>query len=110
MAGAPKGNQNSAKGRLWRDAVNRALAKKGREIGGDGSAIDRGLNVVAEKFIEACANGEAWALKDLGDRLDGKPAQAVEVSGRDGGPIETKAEWTVLPVTPLKDDPENPEG
>jgi len=81
--GAPIGNQNARSARVWRDAIRRALAKKGREIDpdGDGPAFERGLNIIAEKFVEACAKGEPWALRELGDREDGKPAQAVDLSG-----------------------------
>jgi len=88
--GAPIGNQNAAKARLWRDAIHRALAKAGREKDpdGEGLPVERGLKLVAEKFINSCIAGEAWALKDLGDRLDGRPAQAVSLTGADEGPIQ----------------------
>lgn len=74
---------------MWRDAIRRALAKTGREQDpdGDGPAFERGLNVVAEKFIKAAAKGEAWALKDLGDRMDGKPAQAIDLNGELSIPV-----------------------
>ena len=83
---------------MWRDAIRRALAKKGREIdpNGEGAAWERGLLVVAEKFIEACANGEAWALRDLGDRMDGKPAQSLTVSGDGDNPLVHRVERVVV--------------
>ena len=41
-------------------------------------------------------------MKEIGDRIDGKPKQATEISGPDGNPIRTeKVEWTILPVTPM---------
>ena len=79
---APKGNQNARAGRAWRDAVNYVLAEKGRQLDGDGTAIEKGLRSVARKFVEQAEAGEAWALKELGDRVDGKAAQAIDLSGQ----------------------------
>lgn len=89
MAGAPIGNQNAHAGKLWRDAIRRALAKTGREADpeGDGAAWERGLTVVAEKFVNACVAGEPWALRDIGDRIDGKPAQSVDIGGELNIPV-----------------------
>lgn len=68
---APVGNQNARKGKLWHDAIIRAIKKR--------SASDRmdALDALAERLIDACATGDLPALKELGDRLDGKPAQAI---------------------------------
>ena len=51
------------------------------------------MDIVADKFVEASCNGEPWAMKELGDRIDGKPKQLTEISGTAGGPIDMK--WTV---------------
>lgn len=64
--GAPAGNQNAAKGRLWDSAIRRALARRN---GGD---YRQGLNQLAEKLLDACEAGDVLALKTLGERLDGK--------------------------------------
>lgn len=74
--GAPRGNQNAKRGTAWRDAVRRALAR-------DKTA----LNDIAERLITMARDGDLAAIKELGDRLDGKPAQAHELSGPDGGPV-----------------------
>ena len=70
-AGAPKGNQNAVKAKKWTDAIERALEKRSR--------IDQkaALDDLAEKLLEKCAEGDLQALKELGDRLEGKPAQSV---------------------------------
>lgn len=80
MAGAPIGNNNPAKGKLWKAAINRALEKR--------SKVDakEALDELAEKLLSACESGEGWALKELGDRLDGKPAQAI--IGDDENPLQ----------------------
>ena len=91
-SGAQPGNQNAKRGRQWRQAIRKALAKYSDEQG-DKISAKRGLELVACKFVEAAAAGEPWAMKELGDRMDGKPSQATEISGPDGGPIETR-DWT----------------
>jgi hypothetical protein len=71
MAGAPVGNKNATKTKHWAAAIERALEKRG---GGDRVAA---LNDLAEKLLVKCDEMDMSALKELGDRLDGKPAQAI---------------------------------
>ena len=80
--GAPAGNQNAFKGRLWHQAILRALEKRG---GGDRV---KALDELAEILLKAVETGDLQALKEFGDRIDGKPAQSIEASGPDGGPIQ----------------------
>ena len=80
--GAPEGNQNYLKGRRWRDAIDRALARRSK-----GDAI-LALDELAEKLLQACDEGDITALKELGDRLEGKPVQSTELSGPDGKPVQ----------------------
>ena len=85
--GAPVGNKNGATGTEWRDAIRHALAKIGRDVDGKEAAYRKGLYEVADKFIEAAKAGEPWAMKEIGDRMDGKPKQSQEISGPGGGSI-----------------------
>lgn len=39
------------------------------------------LRVIAEKLVEAAEAGESWAIREIADRIDGKPMQAIEHSG-----------------------------
>lgn len=80
--GAPIGNKNAAKAKVWHGAIMRALQKR--------SKTDQleALDDIAERLIDACSNGDLPALKELGDRLDGKPGQQIELSGTDGGPVQ----------------------
>ena len=75
---APKGNNNAAKAKQWSAAIERALDRRG--------AGDRLLALanLAEKLIDQCEEGNLMALKELGDRLDGKPSQQVAVSNAEG--------------------------
>ena len=65
MRGAPIGNSNAQKGKVWSDALRRAIAS------------DQGARVLkaAHRLLDDAANGEPWAIKELADRLDGKPKQ-----------------------------------
>lgn len=74
--GAPLGNLNAVK-KPWRDVLDRAIAQD------DGKR----LRAAAEKLIDLAASGESWAVKELADRLDGKAAQGVVVSGDEGNPV-----------------------
>ena len=73
--GAPVGNQNAAKSRAFYGALSRAIAQD------DGQR----LRDAAEKLLSLAAQGEGWAIKELGDRLDGKAHQSI--SGPDGASI-----------------------
>lgn len=39
------------------------------------------LRAIAEKLVAAAVAGEPWAIKEVADRIDGKPMQAIEHSG-----------------------------
>lgn len=47
------------------------------------------LETVALKLLEEAEEGNMVAIKELFDRLDGRAVQATEISGPEGGPIET---------------------
>lgn len=70
--GAPRGNTNACKeNRRWSDAINRALAQGGAHK----------LRDCADALINAAAKGDVPALRELGDRIDGKVAQVLESKG-----------------------------
>ena len=75
MAGAPIGNKNAAKAKLWTAAIERALENRSRKQG------KQALDELAEKLLVACDAGEGWALKELGDRLEGRPVTPIEQTG-----------------------------
>ena len=90
--GAPKGNNNAAKGKLWSDAIRMELAKDKQRI-----------RKLARALLDKAESGDVPALKELGDRIEGKVNQPI--SGPDDGPIQvtdpnrpqlTKEEWLKL--------------
>lgn len=76
--GAPKGNTNAAKSGMWRQTLDRAIAQD------DGKRLRR----AAERLLTLAAKGEQWAVKELGDRLDGKCAQMMTLMGDPNNPLE----------------------
>lgn len=89
--GAQPGNTNAKKGKDWQLAIRKALAL---HSGGEGAT--KGLEKIAKKLIAAAENGDAWALKELGDRIDGKPAQSMTVSGDESAPLVTRVERVIV--------------
>ena len=65
----------------WADAVKRAVH---RESAGRGSP--KWLDVIANRVVEAAAGGDIQAIKEIGDRLDGKPTQTHAHGGSDDLP------------------------
>lgn len=76
--GAPVGNQNAAKSRMFEQALTRAITQD------DGKR----LRAAAEKLLDLASEGTPWAVQYLADRLDGKPKQSTEMTGEDGGPVK----------------------
>jgi len=84
MQGAPIGNKNAAKGKMWHGAILRALDKRGC---GDRLAA---LDELATKLLDVVATGDLPALREFGDRLDGKPAQSVSLTGDEEHPVAVR--------------------
>lgn len=92
--GAPLGNKNGTKNRVWSLAIEKAVQKKY----GKKKTLDA-LMELAEVLLEKCEDKDIVALKELGDRLEGKPAQSMEVSGPEGEPFKlvfTKDDEAIL--------------
>lgn len=93
--GAPLGNQNAVKAKRWQQAIDRALTRraKSEQI----QELDRLADVYLDT-VEAMTEGTEKrgpsidGFRDLADRLDGKPAQQVALTGADDGPIVVKFE------------------
>ena len=65
MAGRPKGGKSFAA--MLRVAITEAGNKEG----------ETKLRDIADKLVELAIAGEMPAIKEVADRLDGKPAQAI---------------------------------
>jgi hypothetical protein len=69
MAGVA--GRSGRKDKEWRDAIRLALARRDK---GDEKALVR----LADSLISCAEAGDIQAMKEIGDRLDGKPKQALE--------------------------------
>jgi hypothetical protein len=89
--GAPLGNQNAVRAKRWQDAINRALDKRSRVAGIEA------LDELAEKLLVLADEGDLGALKELGDRIEGKPAQTLGI-GQDPDlePMITRVERVIV--------------
>lgn len=71
------GNQNARRGREWRDALRKAYMQyENKEQG-----VRRGeaLYKIGLTVTDMALNGNMDAIKEIGNRADGKPAQVQEI-------------------------------
>jgi len=66
LGGAPQGNNNAGKNKVWSDAIRKVVVQR------------QALDALAIALVEKALSGDLQALKELGDRLEGKPVQSVE--------------------------------
>ncbi len=66
--GAQPGNTNATKGKVWSDAIRKELISSKK------------LSVVAKKLVTMAENGDLGAIKECGDRLDGKAHQSADIN------------------------------
>jgi hypothetical protein len=81
--GAPKGNDNAKKGKLFYSELRKALVQQDQI----------NLRRIADKLVEKAIDGEPWAVKEIMDRVDGKAIQATEISGADGDDLKLVVTW-----------------
>ena len=85
----PRGQQRD---KIYREALRLELADMS-----EGVDLKK-LRQIARAHIEKAASGDMQAIKELADRLDGRPAQMVEDSRPDGEPI-TRIVHEIVHVT-----------
>jgi hypothetical protein len=74
--GAPVGNANASKSRLFYDALRKNLVQNPERV-----------QTVVENLISAAEANEMWAIKELIDRVDGKAIQSNTLENADGSPL-----------------------
>ena len=84
--GGQIGNTNGAKGKTWRDALDKALKQYvSKEAGiARGQALFR----IATNVVVQALDGNSNAIQEIGNRMDGKPHQSMDIGIRDTIPIE----------------------
>jgi len=74
--GGQEGNINAAKGRMFYSELRKVFIQNPER-----------LRNVAEGLISAAEAREPWAVRELLDRMDGKPIQVQQVENTDGTPL-----------------------
>jgi hypothetical protein len=77
--------------KLYREALRIELAAAGEDL--------MELREIAKVHIAKCKEGDMQAIKELADRLDGKPAQMLEHSSSPDGEGLKKITWEIVHVT-----------
>ena len=85
--GRPTGSKTKTNTRPWSDAIRRAVARSGKS----------GLNSLADKLLEKVLEDDMQAIKEFGDRYEGKIPQAIEGPGDNGEHLlTTTVEVTIV--------------
>ncbi len=85
MAARKDGKQGHKSDKLWRDAIMVAVKRET-----EGGEKTKKLFALADALVTKALAGDVTALKEIGDRLDGKAVQGVELGGPDGGPVQVE--------------------
>lgn len=85
--GAQPGNKHAAKGKAWADSLRKVLVQFERADVPQGQALYK----IAERVVEAALAGDAAAIAEIGNRLDGKAAQDVNIEHSGGVALEYRA-------------------
>jgi hypothetical protein len=83
--GGQLGNQNAKKGKLFYDSlsIKIALVQEDR----------KSLRKITDKLVKAAEEGDAWAVKEIMDRMDGKPVNTTELSNTEGNVFKMVVAW-----------------
>jgi hypothetical protein len=90
--GAPEGNDNARKGKMFYDQLRKILVQNDQLK----------LRNICDKVVKAAENGDAWAIKEVMDRMDGKPIAIQEIQGPGGS--ELKPGFTLVFEEPVHDN------
>jgi len=86
QSGNPAGTPGPKKIKRWREALERAILRREQD---DPQALER----LADSLLRKVGEGDVSAIKELGDRLDGKVTQLI---GGDEEASAVKIEYTWL--------------
>lgn len=81
----PKGGKPD---KLMRDALMVALKREAEDANGQKT---RKLNLIASKLVDLAVDGDMQAIKEIGDRVDGRPAQMIQ--GDQDAPVGLIIRW-----------------
>lgn len=73
--GGQIGNNNATKNKVWSEALRKHIVQNPKD-----------LAAAAQAIFDKAKDGDVTAIREIGDRLEGKPAQVI--SGDAENPIE----------------------
>ncbi len=97
MAARKTPSKGAKPDKIWSDALRRAVFRK--------SDTDKGkkrIEVMADKCARMAESGDMAAIREIGDRLDGKSPQYSEIAGAGGAPLTLVVE-TGVPARAMVD-------
>jgi len=83
---APKGNQNAVKAKIWSDRLRQQIEER------------KLWPQLADALLAKALEGDVAALKEVGDRIEGKVAQAIIGGDPDDNPIYIVERTIVRPA------------
>jgi len=87
--GAPKGNNNAGKNKAWSDAVRKALMA-------EHEPDKKKLHKLAEKLVDMAIEGDMQAIRECGDRMDGKAQQGITLADDENKPLVCRIEQVIV--------------
>lgn len=77
---------------IWANAIRKAVHDYGEIEDDEGiKKKERNINILAAVVVASAKKGDMGAIKEIGDRLDGKAHQSI--GGADGGPVALAVSW-----------------
>lgn len=70
--------------KLWSDAIRQVVMEPDQSDPEKRKKLRR----LASNLVDLAMQGEGWAMQEVGNRLDGRPGQAIQHQGEDGGPLQ----------------------
>src|SRR6516225_9822469 len=97
----PRPSRGQQRDKLYREALRIELAAAGEDL--------KELREIAKAHIAKCKEGDMQAIKELADRLDGKPTQMLEQAVPENSDRLSSITWRIVHVnaTPEELDAEN---
>ena len=99
MAARKTPSKGAKPDKIWSDALRRAVMRRS-----DSDKAKKRIEVMADKCARMAETGDMAAIREIGDRLDGKSPQYSEIAGA-GGTSLTLVVETGVPTRALDESP-----
>lgn len=82
---APNNPKGAKSDKIWREAIMRAVRRLGGDQPPSNPSEAQRLDLLADALVAKGLDGDVPAIREVGDRLDGKPTQPI--GGDEDAPI-----------------------